>query len=113
MLPHVAVWCDPYAPADCSFVRDAGARFLDPTAFIAMPLLFLPLKNRWPRRAIRLGSDGAVAAGLAPFWLPYMNFWMAGRQHHPEARLYRLQLFNIANIYAVSAILALINSILY
>src|SRR5262249_14500098 len=51
---------------------------LVPTAFIALPLFFLPLPEPLAKSGI---PPMILAAPLllcsAPFWLPYMNFWIA------------------------------------
>ena len=53
-------------------------RFLDPTAFIAMPLIFLPLEEPLAKAGIPpLVLTAPLLLASAPFWLLYMNFWMA------------------------------------
>ena len=53
-------------------------RFLDPTAFIAMPLIFLPLQEPLAKAGIPpLILTAPLLLASAPFWLLYMNFWMA------------------------------------
>jgi anion transporter len=83
-------------------------RFLDPTAFIALPLVFLPLVAPLQKAGIPpMILTAPILLCSAPFWLPYTNFWIAmtegitGRQGFD-----RLQLFRIATVYAFSAIVA-------
>ena len=46
--------------------------------------------------------------------MPYMNFWMAmGDSITGKQAFSRMQLFHIANIYAVSAIIACIAGVFY
>jgi di/tricarboxylate transporter len=90
-------------------------RFLDPSAFIAIPLIWTPLVDTVTAGGI---PPLALAAPLlltsAPFWLLYMNFWMAmgdgmtGKQGYSKG-----QLFYLGTIYALSAILAVIAAVFY
>ena len=90
-------------------------RFLDPTAFIAMPLIFLPLQEPLAKAGFPpLVLTAPILLASAPFWLTYMNFWMAmGDSITQKQAFSRMQLFHIANIYAVSAIVACIAGVFY
>jgi hypothetical protein len=90
-------------------------RFLDPTAFIAMPLIFLPLQEPLTKAGISpLILTAPLLLASAPFWMPYMNFWIAmGDSITGKQAFSRVQLFNVANIYAVSAIVALVVGVFY
>ncbi len=53
-------------------------RFLDPTAFIAIPVLFLPLVDLASATGIRpLVLTAPLLLASAPFWGAYQNFWVA------------------------------------
>jgi sodium-dependent dicarboxylate transporter 2/3/5 len=90
-------------------------RFLDPTAFIAMPLIFLPLQEPLAKAGIPpLVLTAPLLLASAPFWMTYMNFWMAmGDSITQKQAFSKVQLFNMANIYAVSAILSLVVGVFY
>jgi anion transporter len=90
-------------------------RFLDPTAFIAMPLLFLPLQEPLAKAGIPpLVLTAPILLASAPLWMAYMNFWIAmGDSISQKQAFSRMQLFHIANIYAVSAIVACIAGVFY
>ena len=90
-------------------------RFLDPSAFIAIPLIWTPLVD-----AVTAGGIPplALAAPLlltsAPFWLMYTNFWMAmGDGMTAKQGFSKGQLFFLGTIYAVSAILATVAAVFY
>jgi anion transporter len=90
-------------------------RFIDPTAFIAMPLIWTPLVD-----AVSAGGIPplALAAGVlltsAPFWLLYMNFWMAMGDGMTLKQGYgKGQLFYLGTIYAVASLAALVIAVFY
>jgi solute carrier family 13 (sodium-dependent dicarboxylate transporter), member 2/3/5 len=88
-------------------------RFLDPTGFLAIPVLFLPI------------SDVALAAGIpalvltaplvlaaAPFWATYENFWMAMGEGITSGQAFTArQRVALANTYAVSVLVTLAVSV--
>jgi solute carrier family 13 (sodium-dependent dicarboxylate transporter), member 2/3/5 len=88
-------------------------RFLDPTGFLAIPVLFLPI------------SDVALAAGIpalvltaplvlaaAPFWATYENFWMAMGEGITAGQAFAArQRVALANTYAVSVLVTLAVSV--
>ena len=79
-----------------------GMRFIDPSAFFAIPLLWTPLVDQLSAGGI---PPLVLAAPLllmsAPFLLIYMNFWMAmgegmtGKQGFSKGQLYRLAFVNV------------------
>jgi hypothetical protein len=90
-------------------------RFLDPTAFIALPLVFLPLVQPLAKSGI---SPMILSAPLllcsAPFWLPYTNFWIAMTEGITQRQGFtRGQVFGFATIYAFSAIVACVVGYFY
>lgn len=87
-----------------------GMRFIDPSAFFAIPLLWTPLVDQ-------LNSSGippmVLAAPLllmsAPFLLVYTNFWMAmgegitGKQGFSEGQMFRLACVNVMTALVATA----------
>ena len=90
-------------------------RFIDPTAFIAMPLIWTPLVDAVSAGGIPpLALAAAVLLPSAPFWLLYMNFWMAmGDGMTVKQGFGKGQLFYLATIYAVASIVALVAAVFY
>jgi anion transporter len=90
-------------------------RFLDPTGFLVIPVLFLPI------------SDVAMAAGIpplvltaplvlaaAPFWANYENFWMAMGDGITSGQAFTArQRMRLANVYAVCVLVTLVISVGY
>ncbi len=90
-------------------------RFLDPTGFLAIPVLFLPL------------SDMTVAAGIppliltaplvlasAPFWATYQNIWVAMGEGITSGQAFNShQRVRLANTYAVIVLVTLMISFGY
>jgi anion transporter len=116
MLPHVqGLIATPMLMLLVVLLVMLALRFLDPTAFIAMPLIFLPLQEPLAKAGISpMILTAPILLASAPFWMPYMNFWMAmGEGITGKQAFSRTQLFRIANIYAVSAILACIAGVFY
>ena len=84
-------------------------RFLDPTAFIAIPVLFLPLVDSLTKAGIPpMVLTAPLVIASAPFWMPYMNFWIAmGDGLTNQQAFTRGQLFKLANVYALACLLAI------
>jgi anion transporter len=90
-------------------------RWLDPTAFVALPLVFLPLAEPLAKAGI---PPMIVTAPLllcsAPFWLPYMNFWIAMGDGITARQAWdRGQLALTATLYAIAAIVATVVGYFY
>ena len=83
-------------------------RFLDPTAFIALPLVFLPLVEPLSKAGIPpMILTAPLLLTSAPFWLPYTNFWIAMTEGITLRQGFdRAQLFRLATVYAFSAMVA-------
>jgi anion transporter len=116
MLPHVqSLIGTPMLLLIVVLLAMLALRFLDPTAFIAMPLIFLPLQEPLAKAGIApLILTAPLLLASAPFWMPYMNFWMAmGDSITGKQGFSRTQLFNVANIYAISAIISCIAGVFY
>ncbi|MBV8729874.1 MAG: anion permease [Acidobacteriia bacterium] len=90
-------------------------RWLDPTAFIALPLVFLPLAEPLAKSGIPpMILTAPLLLCSAPFWLPYMNFWIAMGDGITARQAWNLgQLFWLASLYAVAAIIATIIGFFY
>jgi di/tricarboxylate transporter len=90
-------------------------RFLDPTAFIAIPLVFLPLQAPLAAAGIPpLILTAPILLCSAPFFLPYTNFWMAMTEGITARQAFsRFELFRLASVYALSAIIAGVVAIFY
>ena len=53
-------------------------RFLDPTGFIVIPVVFLPVSEVIDIQSVPpLVLIGTMLLAIAPFWLSYQNFWVA------------------------------------
>jgi len=90
-------------------------RFLDPTGFLAIPVLFLSI------------ADVAIAGGIpplvltaplvlagAPFWAIYENFWMAMGEGITSGQAFTVrQRVQLANIYAACVLVTLVISVGY
>jgi hypothetical protein len=90
-------------------------RWLDPSAFIAMPLVFLPLADPLAKAGIPpMILTAPLLLCSAPFWMPYMNFWMAMGDGITARQAWdRGQLALIATVYALAAILTTVVSVFY
>jgi di/tricarboxylate transporter len=90
-------------------------RWIDPTAFIAIPLIFLPLADPLAKAGIPpMIVTAPILLCSAPFWMPYMNFWMAmGDGITGKQAWDRSQLALIATVYGVAAIAATVVGVFY
>jgi anion transporter len=90
-------------------------RFLDPTAFIALPLVFLPLAEPLLKAGIPpLVLSAPLLLCSAPLWLPYMNFWIAMGDGITGGHAWnRGQLALLATVYAVAAIVTTVIGVFY
>jgi anion transporter len=116
MLPHVgSLIGTPILLLIVVLLAMLALRFLDPTAFIAMPLIFLPLEEPLAKAGIPpLVLTAPLLLASAPLWMAYMNFWIAmGDSITQRQGFSRLQLFHVANIYAVSAIITCVIGVFY
>jgi anion transporter len=90
-------------------------RFIDPSAFIAIPLLWTPLVDTLSAGGI---PPLVLAAPLlllsAPFFLLYMNFWMAmGEGMTSKQGFSKAQLFSLSGVYVVSGLAATVIGVFY
>jgi divalent anion:Na+ symporter, DASS family len=109
MLPHVQqLIATPLLLLAVIAVVMLALRFLDPTAFIALPLVFAPLAAPLAKAGI---PPLVLAAPLllcsAPLWMSYMNFWIAMGDGITSKQGYSAgQIFQMGNVYAVASIVA-------
>lgn len=109
MVPHVQAMVS--APILLIIVLSLvmlALRFLDPTAFIALPLVFLPLVAPLSKAGIPpMVLAAPILLCSAPFWLPYTNFWIAMTEGITLRQGFsRTDLFKLASVYAFAAIVA-------
>jgi hypothetical protein len=90
-------------------------RFIDPTAFIAMPLIWTPLVDPVSKAGIPpLALATPVLLMSAPFWLLYTNFWMAmGDGMTSKQGFDKGQLFYLGTLYAVASVVATVAAVFY
>ncbi len=109
MVPHVqAMVSTPILLIIVLALVMLALRFLDPTAFIALPLVFLPLVAPLSKAGI---PPMVLAAPLllcsAPFWLPYTNFWIAMTEGITLRQGFsRTEVARLATVYAFAATVA-------
>jgi len=109
MVPHVqALVATPILLLIVLSLVMLALRFLDPTAFIALPLVFLPLVAPLSKAGIPpMILTAPLLLCSAPFWIPYTNFWIAMTEGITLRQGFdRGQLFRLASIYAFAAIVA-------
>ena len=105
----------PHVTAHCSSLRDVGVAIPGP-AGVHRDAANLPAPQEPLAKAgiPPLVLTAPLLLASAPFWITYMNFWMAmGDSITQKQGFSRIQLFNIANIYAVTAILSCIAGVFY
>ena len=90
-------------------------RFIDPSSFIAVTVLFLSTVTLTMAAGIPpLVLMAPIILASAPFWVSYQNFWLAmgegltGNQAFTAAHRVRL-----ANAYAIFCLVALVVSVGY
>jgi len=90
-------------------------RFIDPTGFIVIPVLFLPLVDVLMKAGINpLVVVAPTTVASAPFFLSYQNFWIAMSEGLTGGKAYSgKQRLTAAATYAVVVIAVLVLSVLY
>jgi di/tricarboxylate transporter len=84
-------------------------RFLDPSGFIAIPVLFLPIADEAGRAGIPpLVLTAPLLMACAPFWLSYQNVWVAMGEGITKGKAYSNgQRLLLANVYAILVLVSL------
>jgi anion transporter len=88
-------------------------RFLDPTGFLAIPVLFLPISDLTTRAGIPpLVLTAPLVLAAAPFWATYENVWMAMGEGITSGQGFTArQRIQLANTYAVAVMVTLAISV--
>lgn len=87
-------------------------RFLDPTGFIAIPVIFLPVSDMMTAAGIPpLLLIAPLMLPIAPFWLSHQNFWVAmGEGMTSNQGFSAGQRASLANVYCLAALLSIVVS---
>jgi divalent anion:Na+ symporter, DASS family len=90
-------------------------RFLDPSSFIAISVLFLSVVDVTRAAGIPpLVTMAPILLASVPFWMSYQNFWLAmGEGLTGNEAFDAGQRFKLANAYAIFALIALAVSVAY
>jgi DASS family divalent anion:Na+ symporter len=90
-------------------------RFLDPSAFVAIPVLFLPIANVATMHGVPpMVLIAPILLASAPFWLSYENFWVAMGEGMTAGQGFSAsQRLRLANTYALICIVTVAISVAY
>jgi sodium-dependent dicarboxylate transporter 2/3/5 len=90
-------------------------RFLDPSGFLAIPVLFLPIADVTMAAGIPpLVLTAPLVLAAAPFWATYENFWMAMGEGITSGQAFTArQRLRLANVYAICVLVVLVISVAY
>jgi anion transporter len=92
-------------------------RFLDPTGFIVIPVLFLPVSDVIMVQNVPIPPLVLIAPmllGIAPFWLSYQNFWVAmGEGMTSNQGFTNGQRVKLSTVYAGIVLVTLVISVVY
>ena len=90
-------------------------RLLDPTGFIAIPVVFLPVSDMMTAAGIPpLVLIAPLMLSIAPFWLSHQNFWVAmGEGMTSNQGFSAGQRASLANVYCLAALLSIVVSVGY
>jgi di/tricarboxylate transporter len=90
-------------------------RFLDPTGFLAIPVLFLPISDvTLAARIPALVLTAPLVLAAAPFWATYENIWIAMGDGITAGQAFTVrQRLRLANVYAACVVVALAVSVGY
>jgi len=90
-------------------------RFIDPTGFIVIPVLFLPLVDVLMKAGISpLVVVAPTTVASAPFFMSYQNFWIAMSEGLTGGKAYDgKQRLIAASTYSVVVLVVLVLSVIY
>jgi anion transporter len=90
-------------------------RFLDPTGFIALPVLFLPLSALiGSTRLTPMILVAPMILASSPFWMPYQNIWVAMGEEITAGQAFSpAQRAKAATVYAVGCLITIALSVGY
>jgi hypothetical protein len=90
-------------------------RFLDPTGFVAIPVLFLPISDvALAARIPSLILAAPLVLAATPFWLTYENIWIAMGEGITSGQAFSArQRFRLANTYACAVLFTLAISVAF
>jgi anion transporter len=90
-------------------------RFLDPTGFIAIPVLFLPVSDVTTKAGISpLVVMAPLVLAAVPFWAPYQNIWIAMGEGITAGEAFSAgQRVRLAHTYAVVVVVTLLIAAVY
>lgn len=90
-------------------------RFVDPSAFIAIPVIFLAVADVTSKAGIPpLVLAASLLLASAPFWLSYQNFWLAmGEAVTANQAFTARDRIRLATVYAVLAVVTVAISVPY
>jgi anion transporter len=90
-------------------------RFIDPTGFLVIPVLFLPLVDVLMKAGINpLVVVAPTTMASAPFFMSYQNFWIAMSEGMTGGKAYSgKQRLTAAATYAVIVLAVLVLSVVY
>jgi hypothetical protein len=92
-----------------------AVRFLDPSGFIAISVLFVPIVDTTRAAGIApLVLTAALLLPSVPFWVTYQNIWVAMGEGITGTQAFRAgQRVRLATTYAILALLTLAVSTVY
>jgi DASS family divalent anion:Na+ symporter len=90
-------------------------RFFDPSGFIVIPVLFLPVSEMIDIQAVPpLVLISPMILAITPFWLSYQNFWVAmGEGMTANQAFTGGQRVRLSNVYAVTVLITIAISVGY
>ncbi len=90
-------------------------RFLDPTGFIAIPVLFLPVSDMMMAAGIPpLVLTAPLILSIGPFWLSHQNFWIAMGEGMTSNQAFSAgQRVSLANVYGLTVLISIVVSVGY
>ena len=90
-------------------------RFLDPSGFVVIPVLFLPICDVAAANGIPpIVLMAPLLLASAPFWASYQNFWIAMGEGMTSGQAYSAgQRIRLANVYALICLITVAISVAF